>query len=72
MLGPDQKMDGEVLEMGRAGLEGLCPGERELVDWNYSLPNLEEAVTGWREGGREGCCAWVNAMGDLAQTQQLD
>lgn len=57
-------------ERARRGLK-----KRESVEWNYSPPDLEEAVPGWREGargGRNGCCLWVNAMGDLAQTQQLD
>ena len=42
---------------------------RELVEWDCSLPDLEEAA-GRQERREKGCCLWVNAMGHLAQTQQ--
>lgn len=44
---------------------------RELVGRDCSLPDLQEAA-GRQESGKGGCCLWVNAMGHLARTQQLD
>lgn len=67
MFGPDWK-DGEVLETGHGG---VVSWSTESVEWDCSLPVWRRQREGGR-GGKKGCCLWVNAMGHLAQTQQLD
>lgn len=65
MFGADWRV-GEVLEMRRAGSEGLWP-------WSGTAASPAQRRQGeGGRGGRMGCCLWANAMGDLAQTQQLD
>lgn len=71
MFGPGRRME-KFWKLREQAWRGLCRGEQGVGGVELQPPKFGGGSGKAGEAGKKGCCLWVNAMGDLAQTQQLD